>query len=180
MSSPAPDRPIEIRIRNAGQLFHTLDPTPFRERDLDADVADYLIDWASELPRRQPLGICIHMPQDEAQQRDAAEIAQAIPNYFAYRAEQTTRELKELFRFGRTALLIGISVLALCIVTSRIAGRILGEAYYGGLIEQGLVILGWVANWRPLELFLYDWWPLVRRRRLYRRLADASVHLEPD
>ena len=43
------------------------------------------------------------------------------------------------------------------------------------MIEESFLILGWVANWRPLEIFLYDWWPVARRRDLYRRLSSASV-----
>jgi len=42
-----------------------------------------------------------------------------------------------------------------------------------------LLIFGWVANWRPIEIFLYEWWPIVRRRNLYRRLAAAEVDLTP-
>jgi hypothetical protein len=47
------------------------------------------------------------------------------------------------------------------------------------LVEESFLILGWVANWRPLEIFLYDWWPLARRRDLYRRLSAAPVELKP-
>jgi hypothetical protein len=36
-----------------------------------------------------------------------------------------------------------------------------------------------VANWRPIEIFIYDWWPIVRKRNLYRRLAAAKVELKP-
>ncbi|WP_018237652.1 hypothetical protein [Ensifer sp. BR816] len=50
-----------------------------------------------------------------------------------------------------------------------------GTAAYSRVIGEGLLIFGWVANWRALEIFLYGWWPIVRRRRLYRRLAAAEV-----
>ncbi len=46
-------------------------------------------------------------------------------------------------------------------------------------VEESFLILGWVANWRPLEIFLYDWWPLVRQRHLYRLLSVASVDSVP-
>ena len=46
-------------------------------------------------------------------------------------------------------------------------------------IPINLIILGWVANWRPIQIFLYDWWPLRRRRRLYERLARAAIDLRP-
>jgi hypothetical protein len=35
------------------------------------------------------------------------------------------------------------------------------------IAEEGLLIVGWVAMWRPLEIFLYDWRPIWRRCRLY-------------
>lgn len=47
------------------------------------------------------------------------------------------------------------------------------------VVEESLLIFGWVANWRPIEIFLYEWWPIVRRRNLYRRLAAAEVDLTP-
>jgi hypothetical protein len=51
----------------------------------------------------------------------------------------------------------------------------MGEGPTTRIIQEGLVILGWVANWKPLETFLYDWWPLKRRADLYRRIAAARV-----
>ena len=47
------------------------------------------------------------------------------------------------------------------------------------IIGEGLLILGWVALWRPTEALLYDWWPLVRRRALLLRLAAIPVEVRP-
>src|SRR5690606_15280661 len=143
-----------------GQLFHALDPLPFRERDLDIAVEDYVIGWARELPRRQKLEIVIHAPADQLQREGSGQISLAISNYFSYRADQMTRELAELFRFGRAALMIGLTVLAACVLVGAAASRLLENAYVGRFLQEGLFILGWVANWRPVEVFLYDWWPL--------------------
>jgi hypothetical protein len=54
-----------------------------------------------------------------------------------------------------------------------------GSDPIGRVIEESLLIFGWVANWRPIEVFLYDWWPIVRRRNLYQRLSAAHVKLRP-
>jgi hypothetical protein len=53
-----------------------------------------------------------------------------------------------------------------------------GESYLGRYFSEGIIIIGWVANWRPLEILLYDWWPITRRRRLYHRLATAHVEVQ--
>lgn len=178
LSNPRPtSRPIELRVKEIGQLFQSLDPLPFRERDLDAAVEEYVVGWARELPGDRAITIVVHLPQDEAGREDAGHIGDAMRNYFAYRAEVVGWDLKELFRVGRVSLLIGLGVLATCVVAARLVGSALGPGYLGGFFNEGLIILGWVANWRPVQIFLYDWWPLARRRRLFRRLATAGIDL---
>jgi hypothetical protein len=46
------------------------------------------------------------------------------------------------------------------------------------LLRESLVIGGWVALWRPLEIFLYDWWPLRADRRLFQRLSEAEIEIK--
>lgn len=170
---------IEIQIARAAQLFHSLDPFPFREKDLDKEAEEFIVGWARELPRNAPLSIVVHLPIAEAETDQGREIGHAIHLYFAYRADGVSNELKEQFRLGRFSLLIGLATLAVCIASGQIVKSTLGNGEFSRFLEEGLVILGWVANWRPIEIFFYDWWPLVRRRRLFLRLASAAVTLAP-
>jgi hypothetical protein len=55
--APTADNAIELRIEEISQLFHTLDPFPFREKDLDADAEEFIVSWAEELPSNQPLSV---------------------------------------------------------------------------------------------------------------------------
>jgi hypothetical protein len=170
---------IEIRVDNISQLFNTLDPFPFRERDLDREVEDYITSWAREVPAGQPLTILVHYPDTESQQNAAAELGIAIDRHFFRRAELVQRDLNEMFRVGRIALAIGISILVACFGIAHVVAGLWPTSTLTRLIEESFLILGWVANWRPLEIFLYDWWPLARRRRLYQRLAQARVQAKP-
>src|SRR5215467_4826417 len=43
------------------------------------------------------------------------------------------------------------------------------------IIAEGTLIAGWVAMWRPLDTFLYDWWPIQRRGRILGKLAEMPV-----
>jgi hypothetical protein len=171
--------PIEIRISEISQLFHTLDPYPFCEKDLDEDAEEYIVGWARELPRNSPLRILVHLPTAQAARPEAGELGLALCGYFGRRAEVITLDLKELFRIGRRSLAIGLTVLSICTLTSQTIATNLQPQPVGRFIEESLIIFGWVANWRPIEIFLYDWWPLVRRRDLYRRLSSAIVELKP-
>ena len=169
--------PIEVRVENLSQLFDTLDPFPFPERDLDSDAEEYIVGWARELPRDAPIKLIVHVAGGKASDHDPSLIGNALNRYFEYRAGIVSRDLNELFRIGRTALLIGLSVLALCLLGAQFVSRRIGDTPVGQFIQQSLIILGWVANWKPIETFLYDWWPLVRRRNLYHRLAKAEVEI---
>src|SRR5262249_35449296 len=159
------------------QLFATLDPYPFPERDLDADAEEFIVGWARELPPEAPIRIVVQLPASEAQSESARILCASITRYFGYRAERASGELKELFRVGRRFLLIGALVLALCVSATQLLSGRFGENTLGRYFEESLIILGWVANWRPIEIFLYEWWPIVRKRRLCRRLANASVDI---
>ena len=94
-------RAIEVRVEQLSQLFDTLDPFPFRERDLDKDAEEFIVGWARELPRNQPINIIIHAPAAELRSEYANEIAPALKRYFNYRAVVVGRDLNELFRIGR-------------------------------------------------------------------------------
>lgn len=168
---------IELRIREIPQLFETLDPLPFREKDLDKDAEEYIVSWARELPRNREFRLIIHAPSATLSSAHAPQVEPAFQRYFGYRADAMARDLNELFRLGRTSLAIGIVALAACILLARLVAAFAGGSGFSRFIEESLIILGWVSNWKPIEIFLYDWWPLARQRDLYRKLARASVHL---
>ena len=170
---------IELRVDDIAQLFHTLDPFPFRERDLDREAEEYIVGWARELAADQPIKIAIHFPDTESQTKTARDLSEAFGRYFSNRAGAVQRDINELFRVGRRSLAIGVAILIACLMSAHFAVGVFFEAPFRRLAEESLLILGWVANWRHLEIFLYDWWPLARRRELYRRLSTAIVEPRP-
>jgi hypothetical protein len=58
-------------------------------------------------------------------------------------------------------------------IASYLAGHRLAD-----IVREGFLIGGWVAMWRPLEVFLYDWWPIRAEGRLLQRLSTMPVRLE--
>ena len=178
MTEAASGHLIELRVNNVAQLFHTLDPFPFRERDLDKEAEEFIVGWARELSADLAIRIVIHYPESEAQTNAAQELSEAFHRYFSEHAGTIEREIKELFRVGRRSLGIGITILIICLVSAHLAGGYLIDTPFRRLAEESFLILGWVANWRPLEIFLYDWLPLARKRDLYHRLSTATVELK--
>jgi hypothetical protein len=172
-----PRASIEIRVEKISQLFDTLDPSAYPQKDLARTTEEFIVGWARELPKSRPIEIVVHLPAGEAASVAAQQLGDAFSSYFRHNADRLVLDLRELFRIGRWSLLIGMSVLAGCVLLGQFLASRFEEGYFNRFFNEGLIILGWVANWRPIEIFLYEWWPLVRRRELYRRLSVASVRV---
>ena len=165
---------IELRLANSDQLFNTLDPFPFREGDIDVDAERYIVEWAQDLPEDSDIAIVIHLQGAADPGKPRPDLAAAITGWFAAKARAESHALRALFRDGRLAFLIGFAGLSFCLFLSFLLSQ-RSEGPFARVLQESLVIIGWVVIWRPAEMFLYDWLPLLRRRRLYQRLARAAV-----
>ena len=168
---------IELLIAELSELFNSMDPTPFHHRDLDRDAEEFLESWAVEFPRDSHSSIIVHIEKMPAEDPSPL-VYEAIRNYCDYKSVLAKRGLRLLLIEGRTSLLIGLGFLALCLIGADLIAVFATNTFLR-LLKESLLIGGWVAMWRPLQIFLYEWWPVVRRRRIYRNLGRASVHVLP-
>ncbi len=169
---------IEMKLNTLAQLFNSLDPSPFFEKDLDHDAEAYIVDTAHEFPLKTPMRLVIHLPPEAIQPDTAESVAHAIHNYFDYKTQIADAELRIKLRQGRASLLIGLLFLTACLSARElIAG--LGTSTFHEIVQEGLLISGWVAMWRPIQIFLYDWWPIRNLRILYTKLSHIKVDVRP-
>lgn len=168
---------ISLKLHEMSQLFNSMDPSPFIEKDLDEDAEEFIVSWAQEFSVEVPLRLNIYLEEWPAE--DVKELIKtAIHNYFAHRAKITGLELRRLLKEGRTSLLIGVAFLSGCLI----AGKFLfgGDAgTWAYVARESLTIAGWVAMWRPMQIYLYDWWPIRRRIRIYQKLSRMPIEVGP-
>jgi hypothetical protein len=111
---------IQLNLRDVNQLFNTMDPSPFNERDLDHDAEEFIVSWAREIPLAEPVVLVVHLavfpPEAEVQKM----IQDAIHHYFNYRRELCRLEFRHLMHEGRKSLVIGAVFLAACLTVSRL------------------------------------------------------------
>ena len=169
---------IEIRVAELRQLFNAIDPSPFRERDLDPRAEEFIVDWARDLPTDKPWALVVHLDRPAGRSDEAAALREAIHEYFGQRVVASRRRLRELFRRGRISLVIAVAFLTASIAVGDVVAGNLGDGRPGEIIREGFLIGGWVAMWRPLEVFLYDWWPIRAEGRLLQRLSTMPVRIE--
>jgi hypothetical protein len=164
---------IELNLRDTRQLFHHLDPAPFREKDLDPAAEAYIEDAVREIGPDRTTKLHVHLPASEASE-EARTLPEAISHYFDHRAEQARIELRRLLKRGLASLVIGLAFLFVCLSLRRYVAAFAGFE----LLAEGLLIIGWVALWRPVEIFLYDWWPIRRQQRRFEAIVRMPVEVK--
>ena len=168
---------IEVRVAELRRLFNAIDPSPFRERDLDPSAEEFIVDWSRDLPADAPLALLVHLERAPGQSDEAIVLRDAIHGFFRERAASTRRKLRALFRRGRISLAIGLTCLALSIGFGDALAVYVPGRRWTEMVRESLLIGGWVAMWRPLEIFLYDWWPIRAEARLGDRLSEMPVRI---
>jgi hypothetical protein len=165
---------IDVRVRSIRQLFDLRDPAPFKDRDLDPGVVEYIDEAVDDLPRDQPVAIEVFVSDEEASGVEDEAIRAAFHAYFVHALNVLSARIRAHLRQGKISLLVGLLVLAGSLLLARWIGTGPDDAPHQ-IVKEGVTIGGWVAIWRPVEHFLYDWWPFLAERRKLRRLVQARV-----
>ena len=168
---------IEVHVGELRQLFNAIDPSPFRERDLDPRAEEFIVGWSRDHAADAPLALVVYLDRPAGAADEATILRDAIHEFFRQRAVGIRRTQRELFRRGRTSLAIGLAFLAASLVIGARIVDYLPESGVAQILREGFLIGGWVAMWRPLEIFLYDWWPIRAEARLFDRLSAMPVRL---
>lgn len=178
-ANPSRKGELELSLDNLGELFDSLDPAPHYERDLDAHAEQFLVAWASEMHRDVDLRLTIQVQRWPPEASAQDWIGDAVRHHFEELARLARTEFHALMRQGRISLAIGLAFLILCVTGGSAMADLLPGNTWPQLVRETLSIGGSVAMWRPMQIYLYDWWPLKSREALYRRMSRMPVDLRP-
>lgn len=163
---------IDVKLQSVEQIFDNRDPAPFRERDLDPDLADYLLAAGEDLFGEERYQVVFWLDKP----CPPAEIELAFRAHFEYAIERIVRERKRRRRAGQVALSIGVVLVVALLALAQFVSSTIGGSVGAGL-REGLVISCWVVMWRPIETLIYDWIPQRHERRVMAKLLDAPVEV---
>lgn len=171
-------RPVmELNLKTPHQLFDERDPAPFRERDLDDDAAHYILSYYRELPHRPKPKLSLYFTSMGEFEGQPGVIANAIRSYFEYESVSKRRELRVMFNQGFVSLLIGLSFLLVCTYISYVVNSRGFDGYWPTFAHEGLLLMGWYAMWKPINTFLYEWWPLRETIETLDDLSDIEIDI---
>jgi hypothetical protein len=166
---------VNIHVRDLSQLFNSLDPSPFWDRDLDREAALFIEEEFSEKLSADSWHLHVYAHEGATSPTD---LQTALENYYGRMTNSARRALREHLWSGQWTLIGGMVIFLLSMGLRGMLGRLLGSLPQ--ILDEGLIILAWLALWRPAEMLLYGWVPLHRKQQLYERLAGVRVSVRPD
>ncbi len=167
---------VAVYVRELDQLFDMMDPSPFYEKGLHRDAEEYIVASIKELPTK-PAALVIYLEGTPGSPDECQILGDAVRKHFARQAQLLRWELRRLIRRGLISLVIGLTVLAAALSAGEALTHLLGGGRAATVLGQSLHIGGWVAMWTPMEIFLYEWWPIMSDRRLYEQLSRIPVKI---
>jgi len=166
---------IVLDLHSADQLFIAHDSLFYGKRMLNPDAEEIIIEEATTASSNDHFHLKIHLGKDGMSRKD--EIETAIHRHFNYRRKKSEREIKRILYLGWRGLLISIAFLAFLISLTLFILKQLPEGGFSVIIREILVILGWVALWRPADFLLYEWRQFKREVNLFRKLEQCKVEI---
>ena len=165
---------LTLYLQNVNEILRS-PGAPYRKRTINRDAEDFIVEEAENLSRKEVIKVVVHLLSPESEKKDDIEIA--LHRHFCYRKEQSQKKFKRVLQYGWRTLVIALGLLVVLFSLTEIGIRLWPENRIAMFIRESFIILGWVALWRPMELLLYDWYPIKRDIELFRRLEQSNVQV---
>jgi len=166
---------IDIAAARIADLYDDFDKhASYLKKELDPELADYIIDSVREIGRESFLvQISLAAPMDSSA---VCRVQTSLHNYFLYLRELEAREMRRLLRTSMILLVVGAALLTASVWLNSLPA--VREVVLGSVIAEGLTIAAWVSLWEALAMFLVNWAPHRRLIRMYERIAKADVRFQ--
>jgi hypothetical protein len=174
MANAGPQTPeFAIRLNSIDQLFWEFEAGPVAERTLSGDARWYLLDAWERVRDAEPSHLTVYAPESDRADTDEDAVREAIWTSLR-KSSGPLRRVDPLSRQEKVSAWIGVAVLLACVWASTGMDQLTDNLVVQGL-SQGILLVGWVALWRPAERFVVEVVPHVFNRRRFAEFADIDV-----
>ncbi len=163
-----------MNVKKAEDLFYkSVIPLSCR-RHLHPDVEEFIIENAEQLNANSSFDIIIRLEEPSSK---VEEIASMIRKHFENKRDNAKIRLKTSLKLGLRSLFTGFVFLVMMYLLTKLLAGILPENGLMIPLRELLIILAWVALWRPADLLLYEWHPYKRNVKLFERILNSKVRV---
>lgn len=162
---------LDVSVESYEHIFNQLDPSPYKQRDLDPDLLDYLLICSEDIPFPYPLQISLKMPSSQQDLFREKEITAGIRNNFAHWVHLKKTRIRRIQKKAFTYMLVSISLITFSTLIRNIIPALIELTF----IPEGLMIGGWVFMWEAISLLFIHMDEERDPVKHYQRLLDSKI-----
>lgn len=162
---------IEVSLESYQEVFNGWDPSPFRRRDIEPELLDFIYHCSEDIPLRQPVELCFYMPKDQYDEQKEQLTKVGFTNNLNFIASKIRKELKSSHR--KIFLYVLMSLIFLLMAYFLRSQSF--ENLFTTILTEGMFIGGWVFLWEAFSLFFFTDQEHKRKLKLIQRLLDYPI-----
>ena len=162
---------IDIDLDFYRELYSEWDFSPQRQRDLDEDLLEYLVDCCDEIPVRYPVAIAINLPAAVYDATREERATQGFQHFFTYLIRRENNRYRHYFVKILKYMCIG----ALLLVAASMLQNFFSKLPHSDLLVEGLVIGAWVSIWEVFSVLFFKLSDHRKKIAVFRRLLAAEI-----
>lgn len=164
---------IYIKISKFEQLITVDSDNIYPGTGVDSDASEYLHNEADLIRLNHDVRLEVSIPKITKEEKNLA--TNVLHKFFDYRAQMAKKDLAHNFAQGITAIIFSVILVISCALIFIIFKALGASDGLMTLISSILMIACWVAVWTPVEIFLFNWWPIRHEVRVYKKLSTMEV-----
>lgn len=165
---------IQVALDKYNDIFNDWDRAPFRKRDMDPDLANFLENCFEEIPSKHGVDICFYLPKEEKDVNREESLIAGIKTYYSFYMHQEIKVLKGSYRKIFNYLFSSLGLLAVSVFLS----TIIGENIFLRTIQQGFNIGGWVFLWEVISMVFFRGREVSSEINKYQRFLNSLIYFK--
>ena len=160
---------IEVSLDSYTDIFNEYDPSPFKKRDLNPDLLEYLDDCSNDIPVKYPIIIQFNIPKNIHDKSQENKIIDGFKTYYSFTSYSAKKEYNNLLIQNFKNVLIAIFLLLLGL-TLEFHSKLLIK-----MLSNIIIIGGWVFLWEAITQIFFERRSLKEKYLVYKRFNMAAI-----
>ncbi len=162
---------IDIALDYYRDIYSDWDFAPFKNRDLDDDLIDFMMDCSYEIPMKYKLQVDFFLPREMEDALREKRSIQGFRNYFKYALRKKRRSRHSLLARTLMYFFAGAAFLA----GAYLLQGVLDNTFLTEMVREGMFIGAWVFIWEICTILFFQLADINKWVRHLKRLADVQI-----
>jgi hypothetical protein len=167
---------IDISLDYYQDVYDEWDYSPFKNRDIDKDLVEYLEECSLEIPLRSKIIINFHLPKKMENPAQEHKSISSMRNHFRYTLLKMTHTRKRYYFSLWLYTVSGIVFL----ISAYLLQNAVSSFLLLNIVPDGLFIGGWVLFWEAFSIAFFKNHELNYKIKEYKRFSEAIINFVYD